>query len=92
MKTLQEELNRNKELMGLIVEQAGPLIRWLTKYLSREASELASKRISKLLTNTTTKTLDNIIDVTIRNTKNINGVDYLLGIKLILERLVIWWI
>ena len=79
MKTLQEELNRNKELMGLIVEQAGPLIRWLTKYLSREASELASKRISKLLTNTTTKTLDNIIDVTIRNTKNINGVDYLMS-------------
>ena len=48
MKTLQEELNRNKQLMGLIVEQAGPLARWLTKYLSKEASELASKRISKL--------------------------------------------
>ena len=79
MKTLQEELNRNRELMGVIVEQAAQLVRWFTKYLGREASEAMSKRISGLLTKRSTKTLADIADITIRNIKNIDGVDYLMS-------------
>tara|TARA_R110002020_G_scaffold10979_4_gene41946 strand:+ start:532 stop:1485 length:954 start_codon:yes stop_codon:yes gene_type:complete len=79
MKTLQEELNRNRELMGVIVEQAAQLARWFTKYLGREASEAMSKRISGLLTKRSTKTLADIADITIRNIKNIDGVDYLMS-------------